>query len=446
MKKLALSAMALFLLASGNAVAQKKKEKSKNDVDIKLVNTRDSDLEIVEEFAKSMNEYRKDPSAPRFLLYDQKNKVAFGIGGNVRVRTAYDFGGSPTSAFGFLPSTIPVPKNYASRERFNIDPYKSTLFFKLLGNNDKVGQFSAYLSGQFIGTNPATYNNNAFVINDAYIKVACLTLGQTWSTFNDMGAVPPTVDEQGPNGAAELRTPQIRVTTSLAENVTFAIAVEKSLGSNTYTSVNANMPQRVPNIPAYLQVNFGESAASHFRLAGVLTNTTYRNLEKDKTESATGYGVQFSTDWNITPIFEFYGQITYGKGISQYINDLSGNGFSLVSKPSKPGKAEALEALGWYANMQINLTPNVFCSFGYSQAKIFPKSDLYLPSGSSQDPTKPTLTPSDYRYGQYVVANVFYNVTQDFQVGAEVLWGNRVNLNGDNASAKRIQAIVQYNF
>lgn len=417
----------LALVSLSYGFAQTLEDEDTDKISLVVINTKDPKIDIVKDFHNTAGQHFLDPKAPRFLLYDQKNKVAFGIGGYVRMRAAYNFNGSPSNSFGFIPYSIPVPANSLTKDRLAMDASKSTLFFKLLGNNEKVGQFQVYVSGNFTG------NGNAFVLNDAYIKLMGFTIGQTWSTFNDLAAVPPTVDFQGPNGAAEMRTAQIRYTHNISDALSFAIAAELPKTTGTYIEGKAaEMSQRIPDVPIYLQYNFGKSNGSHVRLSGVVSNINYKNLEKNKTETATGLGVQFSGNIEANPIIQFYGQITYGTGIAQYINDLSGNGLSIVADPNNPGKMKPLEALGWFAQVKFNLTKSLYATAGYSQARVYPKDG--------------TFSDTQYRYGEYVVGNLFYNLTSDFQLGLEYLWGNRVNLGKEKGSANCIQSVIQYNF
>ena len=56
-------------------------------------------------------------------------------------------------------------------------------------------------------------------------------------------------------------------------------------------------------------------------------------------------------------------------------------------------------------------------------------------------------TPSErYRYGQYLVANLFWNITPDLQVGAEYLRGWRTDFNDQTRHANRLNLAVQYSF
>lgn len=89
---------------------------------------------------------------------------------------------------------------------------------------------------------------------------------------------------------------------------------------------------------------------------------------------------------------------------------------------------------GWYAGLQYNFSKRVFASATYSQSHLFSKQDFAANNGTQ------------YRRGQYVVANVFWNVCPNLQVGAEYLHGCRHNFDGDSRWANRINVSAQYHF
>ena len=75
-----------------------------------------------------------------------------------------------------------------------------------------------------------------------------------------------------------------------------------------------------------------------------------------------------------------------------------------------------------------------FASTSYSQSRLFTK-DCYAHFNETQ-----------YKKGQYLVANVFWNVTHNFQVGVEYLHGWREDFNDLSREANRINLSAQYNF
>ena len=54
--------------------------------------------------------------------------------------------------------------------------------------------------------------------------------------------------------------------------------------------------------------------------------------------------------------------------------------------------------------------------------------------------------PESYRKGQYLVANAFWNVSSNLQVGVEYLRGWRTDFSSATRHANRLNMLVQYSF
>ena len=54
--------------------------------------------------------------------------------------------------------------------------------------------------------------------------------------------------------------------------------------------------------------------------------------------------------------------------------------------------------------------------------------------------------PGASRKGQYVVANAFYNLTQNLQIGIEYLHGWRTNFDNKVYNANRVNLSARYDF
>lgn len=147
----------------------------------------------------------------------------------------------------------------------------------------------------------------------------------------------------------------------------------------------------------------------------------------------TGWGIQASGTARLGG-FQLYGQYTYGRGIAQYLNDISNLNVDIVPLADESGRMQVLPMKGWYAGLQYNFSKRVFASATYSQSRLFTE-DCYAHFNETQ-----------YKKGQYLVANVFWNVSHNLQVGAEYLHGWRENFNDVNREANRINLSAQYNF
>ena len=366
-----------------------------------------------------------EPKAPRFLLTDQKGKFALGIGGYVRATAEYDFGGIVKDV-DFYPALIPNKGNGYVKNKFQMDASTSTLFLKLVGHTKNLGDFVVYTAGNFRG------DGKTFELQNAYASFLGFTLGYSYGSFMDLAALPATIDFAGPNGSAFYRTTQLSYLYSGLKNWKFGIAAEMPSVDGTTTDKVSISTQRMPDFAASVQYNWNSN--SHIKLGAIIRSMTYSSNVHDKAYSKTGFGLQASTTFNITKKLQAYGQFNYGKGIGSYLNDLSNLNVDLVPDPDNEGKMQVLPMLGWYAGLQYNITPNVFVSGTYSLSRLYSENGY------------PSANPDSYRKGQYLVANAFWNVSGNLQVGVEYLRGWRSDFSSSTSHANRLNMLVQYSF
>ncbi len=370
----------------------------------------------------------QDPRAPRFILINRKSTMALGIGGYVKGTVSVDFKGIADSK-DFVTNTIPTPGNPAQNGQYQMDASTSRIFLSLVGNNRFMGDFTVYLESDFRGGSAG----NAFMqLRQAYIDMRDVKAGLAWSTFTDVAAGPPTIDNQGPCGIASERNVILQYHPHIGKHWSMAVAVESpDLSVTVSPQYTQNITQRMPDIPMYVQYSWGD-AGSHVRASGIVRGLSYRNLVEAKNKMKIGWGVQLSGVANISDRLILYYDGVYGRGISEYINDLGGGGYDLIPM-NVAGKMTAPQAWGAMGGVQVNITSQLFASATYSQCRLYDGSDG-------------VLSPGTYRYAQYVVGNLFYNITKDCQIGVEYLYGRRVDRDNIAGSACRINAAIQYNF
>ena len=424
MKRVFLLMFALFFVASV-VNAQPFKEKGKGERALIFITGDNVPNEVkvtVNMFKENESPYFQDPRAPRFIMVDRKNRVAFGIGGYVKATTSYDFAGIVDDV-DFVTYDIPVPKGVFDRSQFIMDASTSRLFFKLVGENKFLKKFTAYIETDFRG------NNYALRLRQAYISFRGVLIGQSWSTFTDLAAIPPTIDFEGPSATVASRNVQFRYTLPFKDKWQFAIAIENPSYSAPTNNFIQIAKQRCPDIPMYIQYEWQKGA--HVRLSGILRGLRYNDLLMMKARTCFGWGVQLSGTASATDKFNFYYQGVYGKGISAYVNDLGGNDLDLYYS-NAIGRFKPIECAGAVGGIQYNFTPNLFASVNYSYLRVFDNNIAY----------SPTL----YKQGQYLAANVFMTVADNWQFGAEYLFGARKNQDNEKSFANRIQIMAQYNF
>ncbi|MBQ6939316.1 MAG: porin [Muribaculaceae bacterium] len=389
-------------------------------------NPQNTSYEVMKAMYEANGRHFQDPRAPRFLFLDRKGRVALGIGGYVKGTMSIDMGGIANSP-DFITATIPAPPQPDMRNQFRMDASTSRLFFKLVGRNKVVGEFTVYIESDFRGSAAGYYGMR---LRQAYIELWRLKVGRTWSTFCDVAAAPPTIDFQGPSGTVLTMNTVLQYVQPMGRNWEMVMAVETP--SATYTTHQQYcdaIAQRVPDLPSYIQYKWDEGR-SHIRLSNLLRLLSYRNLVADKNQYAFCWATQLSGVIQASRHFTFYMQGVYGRGYGSYLNDLGGYGYDLIPG-ERSGTMVAPYALGLVGGVQYTIRPGLFVSAAYSQCRLY---------------DQPSLSASAYRYAQYLVANAFYSPFANCQIGIEYLYGSRHNYDGVSGSAHRINTMIQYNF
>lgn len=369
----------------------------------------------------------EQPYLPQMIFSSRTNKIAFAIGGNVNMRVGYDFKGVVDNR-DFITADIPIPGNYATRQKLMMDASTSRIYFKAVANNSTLGRVVAMFEADFRGGQEG-YTPR---VRLAYISVAGFTLGRDVTTFCDLNSAPKTIDFEGPNAYTFGFATMIRYSHMFGRHFSMGIAAELPKVSATYGETFTPIRQRVPDFPMYVQYSWGRRANSHVRVTGVLRDMYYHNLTKGKNQAEFGWGVQLSGNVAIGNRWNTYFNGIYGKGITPYIQDLKGLGMDLVVGIDDPTKLRTLPMYAWMAAGQFNITRWLQVAGGYSDVTVERKTGYW--------------SPNQYRRAQYIFGNMFCHITPRFEIALEYLHGIRKEMSGNKNSANRIQAMVKYNF
>lgn len=85
----------------------------------------------------------------------------------------------------FVTYDIPVPGNYATRQKLTMDASTSRLFVKAIANTRRLGRVVVYIDGDFRG---GAVNSCTPRLRSAYVSFLGLTLGRDVTTFCDLAA------------------------------------------------------------------------------------------------------------------------------------------------------------------------------------------------------------------------------------------------------------------
>lgn len=370
-----------------------------------------------------------DPAAPRFIFFDDNKNFIFGVGGYVQLSGVYDFNGVENYNT-FTTSTIAL-KGHQPGSSYGMTVGQSRLFFKLIGDTN-VGRLVSYIEMEFVGPQSSP------ILRQAFVQFKGFTLGQTWSTFGDMTAVPTTIDEEGPCSGIEIRQPMIRYTYDYNDALKISLALEYGKVSMTPDQPEIRaIRQKVPDIP--LTIRYQSENGSHIQAGGILRVMTYKDFVNNDDKVKTGWGAMLSGKLNLSESNSFMFQGVYGKGIARYIQDISGlvsdgktsNGYDLVPDPDRAGHMQLPTTWGAFGAFQQNWNENLYSTLVYSYTRV-------------QD--KGGLANTSYKYAQYAAVNLLWNFTEFGTTGIEYVFGRRNDFNRNYGNANRINAMIQYRF
>lgn len=447
MKKILLC---LFLFLGFSAFAQYSHPNHKNrPLNILLGEVADS-LKIMEAFIENSPADYRVPNAPRFAIVGKNEKFYLGFGGYVKGTMSFDWGSPINNYNEFIVSGIPMPGSQkpGDKAQFGLSAQQSDIFLNLVAlpnNKNKVG---FYLNFIFLG------NGYTPQVRQAYVNWRGLEMGYGFSLFTDLAADPTTIDYEGPNSFTVVINAKFDYRHTFGKYFGIGIGAELPMASYTNGIADithggarekggtATVSQRIPDIPMYIQWDWGNN--NRIRLSGLLRNMQYRagmtelgsTLEGGKTKNLVGGGIQLTGNFNICNKLIGYFQATTGKGMTSYFEDVTGLGLDMVPVDNDPGKLQTVKAWGGYLGLQYNWSSKVFSNIIYSHLRVYAP---YYNGGN-------TAWTSQYKYGQYAVANVFYNITDMFSWGLEYIYGRRVDMNRSQAHDNRLQTMLQVTF
>ncbi len=369
------------------------------------------------------------PAKPQFIFASKNNRFSLAIGGQIELRTSYDFDGIIDNR-DFIPADIPMEPNYNTSQQIQMDASSSSLYLKAI-TNTRWGRVVAFVQGDFRGGSQGSYTPH---LRSAYVNFAGFTAGRDVTTFCDLTAAAPTVDYKGPNAYNYRYTTLLRYEYSFLRDIlSFGLAAEQPSVSASYGENFAPLKLRMPDFPVYMQVAWGKDRASHLRASAVFRNLYAYNQRTDNNTSLFGWGVQASGHIRVIPMLEFFMSGVYGEGITPYISDLNGSGLDFIPDPEKPTSLVALPMYSWQAAARINIIPSCLSlSGGYSTAVVRKNEGI--------------LSPDQYREGQYIFGNIFCHLTPRMTLAVEYLYGTRENMDGVKNHANRASMMIKYTF
>lgn len=379
---------------------------------------------VKEAFEDNAPSNRNIEGIPRFAIVGKENLFYMGVGAALKLNGAFDWGDDANSVTDFTPASF-TPSTPGNRSNLGFTAKESTIYMNIVALPGRKDRFSLFFSANFKG------ENKSFKLSHIYAKYRGLTIGYTDDAFTDGDAVPYTIDSEGPNGSVSYKTVVAYWTQDFGQGISGILGVDAPSASMEYNDKVAEVNQRIFAIPMALQYRWGDG--SHVRLSGLLRPMQYRNLVLNQNKAILGWGVQVSGLASITDKLCTYYNAAYGLGIEDYFCDAADIGADVTPSLVKPGKMYAAKAWGISAGLSYAFRPDLVAHAVYSQMRVYPHSGALPPT-------------TDYLYGQYLAANLMYNLNRFVYVGVEYDWGKRRATNGESLHVNRLQALFQLAF
>ncbi len=221
----------------------------------------------------------------------------------------------------YVPSTIPVaPAGSSDLDHQTLDfTARETRFnFKVVKDIDGH-KVTGFIEADFLTTtegNEVVSNSYAPRLRHAFFKFDNWLFGQTWSTFQDTGALPQAVDFLGsPEGIVFIRQPQVRYTAG-----DFQIALENPESYVSNATTGDALDRDVGSVPD-LAANYKfKGGWGHVRLNGLVRQIT---VDQDAgatkiDESETGFGAGLSGKIKVGASDNIKFSANIGDGMGRY--------------------------------------------------------------------------------------------------------------------------------
>lgn len=418
------AAVASAMLYPGTLAGQNVSGTPDNIVSV-VVNGESAEASDVEgAFKENEPDSHRDANLPRFAIVGKNREFYLGIGVQLLGEGVFDFAGEMSSPVLFIPSTTeaPSPGNGAS---LKFGWQTSSIHMNFVAMPESDNRIGVYFKGNFMG------NNNSFNCYHFYARYRGLVVGYTNSLFTDGYAEPVTIDFEGPAGYPFITLFTAYWHQQFTKHVSGAIGVDAPVTSFSEATGAEEVNQRLPAIPLYVQYG-SESDDAHIRLSAIVRPLQYRNLIAGHNSTLVGGAVQLSGMTPVAGSLSANANLVYGHGIASYILDDYFLGLDACGT-KEAGKMELVRTLGITAGLNYAFTSRLQANIVYSHVANM------LGDNAVMDRT-------NYRYGDYVAANMFYNLNRFVSLGLEYDYGHRKSFAGEGLHVNRLQCQFALSF
>lgn len=325
----------------------------------------------------------------------------------------------------YVPSTTPVGDGTNSPDAvFDMHARQSRFNFATLTKLDSGKTIKTKIELDFIvspGGNERVSNSYAPRIRQAFVTYDGWLFGQAWSNFQNVSALPETLDFVGPaEGTIFVRQPQIRYTTG---GLSFSVENPES----TVTVNGARMETDDASLPDFNVKYTHKTDWGHIAVAGLVRQLTYKTASYDADESA--YGISVSGRLNMGKNNVKF-MLNQGAGLGRYVGLNVAHGGVLT----EDNNIDTIDSTSGFAAYQHHWSDQFRSTLMYSFIDIDNDPDLLNLTGN---PTKSSMSYS---------ANLLYSPEKKLTFGIELKHAQREVENGVDGDMNRLQFSAKYAF
>lgn len=367
-------------------------------------------------------------SAPSYAATIGDTKVNYG--GYVKLDAMWsDFsdGTLPSSHIGrdfYVPGTTPVSANSAEDAVFDMHARQSRFNFSTATKLADGSDIKTKIELDFIvtgGGNERVSNSYSPRLRQAFITYKGWLFGQAWSNFQNVGALPETLDFVGPGeGTVFVRQAMVK----------YAVGNWSFSAENPESTITTAQQGRVvtddASMPDFTARYTHKGDWGNVVVSALARQLTYKTGAAD--ESETSFGISASGRVNFGKNNLKF-MLTQGKGLGRYIGLNVANGGVYDGN-----ELHAIDSTSGFIGYQHHWNSQFRSTFLYSFFSADNDTNLLPISG---DPTESSISYS---------ANLLYSPVKKLTFGAEYKVGTRETQSGLKGDINRLQFSAKYAF
>ena len=402
------------------------------DADVAALEARVAELEALVQQLVSAKAEAEPAAAPVVMQMnaDAAPKHSYKFGGYVKfdsLTSWYSDGdlapGSAGTQF-YIPATIPVGDAPSSGPDTDFQARASRINFSSNHNLDSGAKIRTFFELDFFlspGGDERVSNSYNPRLRQAYFTYNNWLFGQTWSTFQDVGALPETLDFIGPSESTTfMRQAMVRYTMGDWE---FAVENPETTitpfgGGSRIVADDGPIPDLVGRYTARIDNGYIKAAAMLRQL-----NYEVSGVEEDELAYAVSLSGKhaFGED-------DLRWMATIGTGVGRYLGLNTSNGAVLDAD----GNLDAIDQWGAFASYRHFWTDKWRSNFTLG----------YLSIDNDTTLTGEGVTSDVYS----VHANLLYSPVPKMTIGAELMFAEREVESGDQGDMTRFLFSAKYVF